>query len=50
MELQFENVVLGYESRPRTGSHCIQVTLGALYLNDHLSKESAFPVLIAPQS
>lgn len=49
MELQFENVNLGFESRPRTGSHCFQVTLGALFLRDHLYKDSAFPVLISPQ-
>lgn len=50
MELQFENVRLSYESRPRSGSHSISVTLGALYLRDHLFKDSAFPVLISPQS
>ncbi|XP_073974267.1 vacuolar protein sorting 13D isoform X3 [Rhodnius prolixus] len=49
MELQFENVRLSYESRPRSGSHSISVTLGALYLRDHLFKDSAFPVLISPQ-
>lgn len=49
MELQFENVQLGLESRPRNGSHCVNITLGAIYLRDHLFKDSAFPVLISPQ-
>lgn len=50
MELQFEKVQLGLESRPRTGSHCVQVVLGGLSLHDNLTKDSAFPVLISPQS
>ncbi|KAG8285050.1 hypothetical protein J6590_089294 [Homalodisca vitripennis] len=50
MELQFERVRLGLESRPRTGSHCVQVELGGLMLHDNLTLDSAFPVLISPQS
>lgn len=50
MELQFERVRLGLESRPRTGSHCVQVELGSLSLHDNLTEDSAFPVLISPQS
>lgn len=50
MELQFENVQLGVESRPRTGSHCFHMTLGAVSLRDHLTADSCFPVLISPQS
>lgn len=50
MDLQFESVQLGLESRPRTGSLCVQVTLGAVSLHDYLTVNSAFPVLISPQS
>uniref|UniRef100_A0A0A9WG36 Vacuolar protein sorting-associated protein 13D n=3 Tax=Lygus hesperus TaxID=30085 RepID=A0A0A9WG36_LYGHE len=50
MELQFQNVKVGLESRPRTASHSFEITLGAIYLRDHLFKDSAFPVLISPQS
>ncbi|XP_054285267.1 intermembrane lipid transfer protein VPS13D-like [Macrosteles quadrilineatus] len=50
MELQFEKVRLGLESRPRTGSHCVTVMLGGLSLHDNLTEDSAFPVLISPQS
>lgn len=50
MELQFENVQLGVESRPRTGSHCFHMTLGAVSLRDHLTVDSCFPVLISPQN
>ena len=50
MELQFENVKLGLESRPRNGSHKFTATLGALFLRDNITEDSAFPVLISPQS
>lgn len=50
MELHFCNVKLGYESRPRTSSHKISVAVGAVSLYDHCTPDSAFPVLISPQS
>lgn len=50
MELQFEKVHLGYESRPRSGSHKFSISLGALYLHDYLTENSTFPVLIQPQT
>jgi vacuolar protein sorting-associated protein 13D len=48
MELQFENVKLGLESRPRSGSHKFHVTLGAMFLRDHLTCDTAFPQLVGP--
>jgi vacuolar protein sorting-associated protein 13D len=48
MELQFENVKLGLESRPRSGSHKFQITLGAMFLHDHLTRDTAFPQLVGP--
>ncbi|XP_047110726.1 vacuolar protein sorting-associated protein 13D [Schistocerca piceifrons] len=50
IELQFENVKLDFESRPRTGSHRFDIELGAIYLRDQLTQDSVFPVLIAPQN
>ena len=48
MELQFENVILGLESRPRSGSHKFHITLGAMFLRDHLTRDTAFPQLVGP--
>lgn len=48
MELQFENVNLGLESRPRSGSHKFHISLGAMYLRDHLTCDTAFPQLVGP--
>lgn len=48
MVLQFENVKLGLESRPRSGSHKFQITLGAMFLHDHLTHDTAFPQLVGP--
>ncbi|XP_069683777.1 intermembrane lipid transfer protein Vps13D isoform X2 [Periplaneta americana] len=48
MELQFENVNLGLESRPRSGSHKFYITLGAMFLRDHLTRDTAFPQLVGP--
>lgn len=50
MELQFERVHLSYESRPRSGSHKFSISLGALFLHDHLTENSSFPILIQPQT
>lgn len=49
LELHFENVQLNLESRPRTSSQRISVSLGALYVWDRLTKDTVFPVLVAPQ-
>ncbi|XP_034247458.1 vacuolar protein sorting-associated protein 13D isoform X2 [Thrips palmi] len=49
LELQFENVQLNLESRPRTGSQRISVSLGGIYVWDRLTKDTVFPVLVAPQ-
>ncbi|RZF46007.1 hypothetical protein LSTR_LSTR006773 [Laodelphax striatellus] len=50
MELQFENVQLRLESRPRNSSLCFHISLGAVSLHDHLTPDSAFPILISPQN
>jgi vacuolar protein sorting-associated protein 13D len=48
MELQFENVKVGLESRPRSGSHKVHISLGAMFLRDHLTHDTAFPQLVGP--
>ena len=47
--LTFSDVVIGLESRPRNKSYKFNIELGSLLLKDELTKESAFPYLIAPQ-
>lgn len=50
MELLFNNVRLELESRPRSSSSRVHVSLGSVILNDYLTENSVFPVLISPQS
>lgn len=50
MELQFERVHLSYEARPRSASHKFSISLGALYLHDHFTEDSSFPILVQPQT
>lgn len=49
LELQYENVKMSFETRPRNASHKFEIILGALYLHDRLTKDTQFPVLISPQ-
>jgi len=44
MELELENVVLGFESRPRNASYKITAALGAIFLKDRLTADTVFPV------
>ena len=50
MELLFSNVRLELESRPRSSSSRLFIALGSVILNDYLTENSVFPVLISPQS
>ncbi|GLH07616.1 Vacuolar protein sorting-associated protein 13D [Gryllus bimaculatus] len=50
IELQFESMQLGLESRPRTGSHKFHITLGAMFLVDHYTEDSEFRVLVRPEN
>ncbi|XP_065212498.1 intermembrane lipid transfer protein Vps13D isoform X2 [Planococcus citri] len=50
MELLFNNVRLELESRPRSSSSRVHVSLGSVILNDYLTENSLFPVLISPQN
>lgn len=49
MELQYENVKLSFETRPRNGSHKFEIILGSLSLHDRITKDTQFPILISPQ-
>lgn len=48
-QLQFENLLLCIESRPRSGSHFVELSLGTVLLRDYLTENSEFPDLIKPQ-
>lgn len=50
IQLQFENLLLNVESRPRSGSHYVSLSLGSILLKDHLTMNTEFPDIIKPQS
>lgn len=51
LQLQFQNVLLDIESRPRSGSHFVGLSLGSVLLKDVLiTNNSEFPDLIKPQT
>lgn len=49
LQLQFQNLVLDIESRPRSGSHFVGLCLGSVLLKDFITENSEFPDLIKPQ-
>ncbi|XP_037024186.1 vacuolar protein sorting-associated protein 13D isoform X2 [Bradysia coprophila] len=49
LQLQFENLILSVESRPRSASHFVGLSLGSVLLKDHITNNSEFPDLIKPQ-
>lgn len=50
IQFQFENLSLNVESRPRSGSHFVNLSLGSILLKDHLTLNTEFPDIIKPQS
>lgn len=50
IQFQFENLLLDVESRPRSGSHFVSLSLGSILLKDHLTLNTEFPDIIKPQS
>lgn len=46
LELQYEDFQLNVEVRPRSGTHMLELALGALCLKDLLTPDTLFPVLI----
>lgn len=49
LQLQFENLLLSIESRPRSGSHFVGLSLGTIFVKDHITNNSEFTDLIRPQ-
>lgn len=49
VELQFSSVCVRVETRPRTSSHALHVSLGAVCLRERITPGTLFPVLVAPQ-
>lgn len=49
IQFQFENLLLNVESRPRSGSHFVSLSLGSILLKDHLTLNTEFPDIIKPQ-
>lgn len=49
LQLQFQNLLLDIETRPRSGSHFVGLSLGSVLLKDFLTENSEFPDLIKPQ-
>lgn len=50
VHIQFENLLMDVESRPRSGSHYVSLSLGSVLLKDHLTLNTEFPDIIKPQS
>nr|XP_045619802.1 vacuolar protein sorting-associated protein 13D-like isoform X1 [Procambarus clarkii]XP_045619809.1 vacuolar protein sorting-associated protein 13D-like isoform X1 [Procambarus clarkii] len=49
-ELEFADVKMALESRPRSKSYKFDLELGSLSLRDKVTEESAFPLLVSPQN
>lgn len=49
VELQFSQVCVRVETRPRAASHMLHVSLGSLCLRERITPHTLFPVLVAPQ-
>lgn len=49
LQLQFQNLLLDIETRPRSGSHLVGLSLGSVLLKDFITEMSEFPDLIKPQ-
>lgn len=49
-KLEFSEVKMGLELRPRNKSYKLDIELGSLLLKEQVTKDSAFPCLVSPQS
>lgn len=48
LEFEFKNLSLGILSKPRTSSHLIKLSLGAVFLKDKITQNTMFPILVGP--
>ncbi|XP_063884386.1 intermembrane lipid transfer protein VPS13D-like isoform X2 [Scylla paramamosain] len=49
-ELEFADVKMGLESRPRSKSYKFDIELGSLMLKDKVTPDTVFPQLLSPQN
>ncbi|KAK3881484.1 hypothetical protein Pcinc_014068 [Petrolisthes cinctipes] len=49
-ELELASVRMALESRPRSKSYKIDIELGSLILRDKITQDTAFPLLVSPQT
>jgi vacuolar protein sorting-associated protein 13D len=50
VQFHFEELILNVESRPRSGSHFVSLSLGSIMIKDYLTPNTEFPDIIKPQS
>ncbi|CAH1990127.1 unnamed protein product [Acanthoscelides obtectus] len=48
LELEFKTLSITILSKPRTSSHTIELSLGAVFLKDKITLNTMFPVLVGP--
>ncbi|KAG5879440.1 hypothetical protein JTB14_025696 [Gonioctena quinquepunctata] len=48
LELEYKNFSLSILCKPRTNSHLVELSLGALFLRDKITLNTVFPILIGP--
>lgn len=50
LQLQFEDLLLSVETRPRSASHFVGLSLGTVCLKDRITINTEFPDLVKPQA
>ncbi|XP_053697242.1 intermembrane lipid transfer protein Vps13D [Sabethes cyaneus] len=50
LQFQFQNLKLDVETRPRSGSHYLSLSLGSVLIKDCLTQNSQFADLVKPQA
>ncbi|XP_055550000.1 intermembrane lipid transfer protein Vps13D isoform X2 [Wyeomyia smithii] len=50
LQFQFQNLKLDVETRPRSGSHYLSLSLGSILIKDRLTPNSQFADLVKPQA
>lgn len=48
IELEFKSLSVNVTSRPRSASHVVELSLGAMYLKDRITMNTLFPTIIGP--
>ncbi|XP_062546775.1 intermembrane lipid transfer protein Vps13D [Armigeres subalbatus] len=50
LQFQFQSLKLDVETRPRSGSHYLRLSLGSIHIKDRITPNSQFPDLVKPQA